>query len=404
MSVLTVKPKFLYPHSRRFPFDEVSEKIVRAIEKRNWKVPGITVEFQTYGSGEAIFQYVKSIVGDNFKLEFGRSQASIKDFDGTVIFNDAAALRTAYIPKQGLQISSVDSYDVSYFLYIGENWDKDKHQFMDSFNSFDENYAKKYNKPRTCLLYIGSYVNFKSTELIAESYCGRYCYPERNEPTRINLEQTFKTFVSWLEEYVLNYIISFPESDTIETPQRMEELIPYKGPWPNVFCICNKRDAERIQEGKVDPNILPPESRYVPIYNTMQLVHSFVKSNGRFPDLAYEFFIWCNVNQEINSTDKDFLSDIFYRCDYIVSLKLKYANGIYVVDNAKYTETLEKILETIAPRTYLTKKELGEALAARVDTLIPISEYKGDYKKPFVLIGRELDFDEVGWLAPIRHN
>ena len=52
MSVLTTTPQFLYPYSRQFPFDEVAEKIVRAIEKRNWKVPGITVEFDIYGSGE----------------------------------------------------------------------------------------------------------------------------------------------------------------------------------------------------------------------------------------------------------------------------------------------------------------------------------------------------------------
>ena len=53
MTLLTVKPQFLYPRSRQFPFDEIAENIVRALEKRNWNVPGIEVEFDTYGSGEA---------------------------------------------------------------------------------------------------------------------------------------------------------------------------------------------------------------------------------------------------------------------------------------------------------------------------------------------------------------
>lgn len=68
MSVLTTKPKFLYPKSRMFPFDEVTEKIVKGLEKRNWSVPGITVDFHTYGSGEAKYRRVEYVHGENFKL------------------------------------------------------------------------------------------------------------------------------------------------------------------------------------------------------------------------------------------------------------------------------------------------------------------------------------------------
>ena len=77
MSVLTTKPTFLYPHSRQFPFDEVAEKIVRALEKRNWNVPGISVDFYTYGSGEAKYKMVNHIIGSDFKLSFCRSQGKL---------------------------------------------------------------------------------------------------------------------------------------------------------------------------------------------------------------------------------------------------------------------------------------------------------------------------------------
>ena len=40
--------QFLYPTSRMFPVDEVCEKIVRELEKRDWNVPDINVEFYSY--------------------------------------------------------------------------------------------------------------------------------------------------------------------------------------------------------------------------------------------------------------------------------------------------------------------------------------------------------------------
>lgn len=75
MSVLTVKPKFLYPHSRQFPFDEVAEKIVRELKKRNFDIPGIEVELDSYGSGEEKYIYVSMIKG----ADFNYGSAEFKD-------------------------------------------------------------------------------------------------------------------------------------------------------------------------------------------------------------------------------------------------------------------------------------------------------------------------------------
>ena len=82
----------------------------------------------------------------------------------------------------------------------------------------------------------------------------------------------------------------------------------------------------------------------------------------------------------------------------IVAVKLRYANQVYVVDNAIYKETRKQIFESIAPRDRLTGTELGRAYAARAKTIIPIAEYKGGYKEPIILINRELDFDEIAWI------
>jgi len=395
MSVLNVKPKFLYPYSRQFPFDEVAEKIVRALEKRNWKVPGITVEFDTYGSGEAKFKRVCQIKGENFKLRFSRIQGRLNK-----TLNDIAALESVYIPKEIIRVYE-DESGPTYYLYVGENWDKDKEWFMDSIKVN----SKLRGEPRRYLRYSGNTYKSRATDLVHSTDLGREYSPLEDEPRVINLEQKFKEFTSWLEEYVLDYILSFPEETMRE--ETVVELIPYEGPWPIVFSLCDWKDAERISQGKENPNELPLEKRHAYFGHGRRLVPLEVSNNDRFPQIARKGFIWCDVNPKITPNSK--INEISRYIDWemcpifggahLVAVRLKYANDVYVADNAKYVEKRHQIFESIAPRDRLTDKELGDAKAARGATIIPITEYNGDYKDPIVLINRELDFDEIEWLV-----
>ena len=392
MSVLTTKPQFLYPCSRQFPFDEVTEKIVRAIEKRNWKVSGITIEFDTYGSGEAKYQMVRSIIGDNFKLYFGRFQGHINDR-----WNDIAALHSVCIPKQILEVFK-DESGPNYYLYVGEDWDSDKEWFMNSIKV----HSKLYKEPRRYLRYQGNSYKKRPKELIADNDLGREYSPIGNEPVRINLEQKFKEFTAWLEDFVLKYILSFPEENTIQSPIPLEELIPYEGPWHTIYSVCNWRDVARIKKGKKNPSELPLEERHAYIGSGRRLVPLDVHCNARFPKIAYEGFIWCDVNQkdEVNQNTKlvyevmSAMGSIFDK-NHIVAINLKYANHVYVADNSKFEETRQQLFKAIAPRERLTDEELGNAFASRGATIVPITEYKGGYKEPIVLINRELEFEEI---------
>ncbi len=414
MSLLTTTPTFLYPHSRQFPFDEVAEKIVKAIEKRNWKVPGITIEFDTYGSGEAKYQMVRSITGDNFKLYFCRIQGRLKGNwnDPAELFfgeykskyNDTAALSSVCIPKQILEVYN-DESGPDYYLYVGKDWEADKEWFMNSIKV----HSKLNKEHRRYLMYSGKSYCRRAKELIADNDFNREYSPEGNEPVSINLEQKFNEFTEYLEKFVLGYILSFEEAKIILPPIPMEEPIPYKGPWTTIYSICELRDAERIKIGKKDPNDLPPEERYAYFGSSHRLVPLDVSCNGRFPKIAYEGFIWCDVNKNQNVTkNSEFIYEVmsamhfFGAIHYIVSIKLKYANQVYVVDNSKYEETRKQLFEAIAPRDRLTDEELGQALAARGATIVPITEYKGDFKEPILLINRELEFDEIDGLVKIE--
>jgi len=394
MSVLTTTPKFLYPHSRQFPFDEVAEKIVRAIEKRNWRVPGITVEFDSYGSGEAKYQLVRCIKGDNFKLYFSRYQGNLNK-----CWNDAAAICSICIPKQIIEVYS-DESGPTYYLYVGNKWETDKEWFMNSTKV----HSKLNKEPRRYLQYKGNYgCNQRATELVADDDLDREYSPEGNEPVRMNLEEKFGEFTAWLEKFVLEYILSFKEEDIIEPPIPAEELIHYKGSWATIYSICDWREAERIKKGQENPNELSPEERHAYIGSGHRLVPLDVKRNGRFPKIAYEGFIWCAVNQ-----NAEFVNEIKSMCysfseKYIVAIKLKYANQVYVVDNSKFEEKRQQLFKDIAPRERLTDEELYDVYAARGATIVPITEYKGDYKEPIVLINRELDFNEIEVLSELKN-
>ena len=384
MSVLTVKPEFLYPISRQFPFDEVAEKIVRALEKRNWNVPGITVKFDVYGSGEAKYKLVRHIIGENFKLYFCRVQRTLPGG----IWNDTAALHEIYIPKQHLEVFD-DESGPTFHLYVGENWEADKKWFMDSIkvNSKLRGEARRY------LRYSGKAYNKRARELVADDDLDREYSPKGDEPKSFKIKDKFNEFTAYLEEVVLNYILLFPEEPVKEFVP--DKLIPYEGPWSIVYSYCSNREAERIIQGKKDAKELPAHERHAFFGSGVRLVPLGVRNNGKFPRVANDGFIWCDVNSQISSAVGDEMKSFMRNDNNIISIKLKYANDVYVVDHAVYETTRQQTFKDIAPRDRMNDDEHDNVLATRGATIIPITEYKGNYRQPIVLIGRELDFDEV---------
>lgn len=384
MSVLTVKPQFLYPHSRQFPFDEVAEKIVKALEKRNWKVPGVKVDFYVYGSGEAKYKKVYKIIGKDFKMCFSRCQGRLSSGR----WNDTAALQDVYIPRQGIEVYD-DESGPTYYMYVGKNWEVDREWFMNSIKV----HSKLSGKPRRYLRYKGNAYCRRSDKLVADNDLQREYLPEGDEPRELNLEDKFAEFTSWLQKFVLDYILKFPE---VELEEVATELIPYTAPWSTVYGICNNEEEFRILQGQADPALLQPDERHAQFGMMPRLVPLYVPNRKRFPKVAYEGFIWCDTEENLSWEIKNAASG-----NYLVTVKLKYANDVYVVDNAVYRDAREKAFEAIAPRDRLTNEELSDCEAARAATIIPITEYKGNYRQPFVLIARELDFDEIESIRPL---
>ena len=381
MSVLTVKPKFLYPHSRQFPFDEVAEKIVRELKKRNFDIPGIEVELDLYGSGEEKYIYVSMIKGADFKLWFCRVQGQLSKSK-----NDIAAIHEIKIPRQELCVYE-DESGPTYRIYVGDDWEKDKEWFFNTIKI----HAKLRGESKKYLIYSGNTYKSRAVYLLPDKDLGREYEPEEGEPQRIEVKDVFSNITEYLTKNVLEYILKFPEAEVIVDP-KIEEVIPYKGKHTLLYSLCNGKDKYIIDTGKKNPLELPPEKRCV-----------------RFGMRG----IWCDINtsEKITreATKSDFLPEVVWNMDwmtslYIVAIRPKYANGIFVIDESKFEERRQELFKQIAPRDTLTDEELDSAYDARKATEIPVNDYKGDYKKPIVIITRELDFDEIEWVSEMSLN
>jgi len=200
--------RFLYPKSRQFPFDEVCENIVRSLEKRNWTVPGIKVEFQEYGSSESKLRYVSKIEGNDFRLYFCRIQGSLGSR-----FNDIAAVNNLFIKRMSLTVYD-DESGPTFYTYVGKDWPRDKVLFV---NGAKVN-SKLRHEPRMYLVYHGSCVKPKSGEiiytrrgtrspyLVNDDDFGREYDARGQEPLYYETHAIMDEFKTTLENDVLNLI------------------------------------------------------------------------------------------------------------------------------------------------------------------------------------------------------
>ncbi len=210
--------QFLYPKSRQFPMDEVCERIVRELEKRNWDVPGITVEHDTYGSGDEKMTLVGKIDGADFRLLFGRPQGLAPG--GRFRFNDVAAVSELTIPGKDLNVYEDESGPTLY-LYVGNDWEKDRERFM---NGPKVN-SKLYGEPKTYLEYegqcgcrqTGSFAGVFHTHpdrrpplLVHTNDIGREYDRERDEPETFMTGSVMEEFRRYLTDVVLKTIMSHP--------------------------------------------------------------------------------------------------------------------------------------------------------------------------------------------------
>ena len=362
--------QFLYPTSRQYPIDAVCEEIVRALEARNFDVPGIAVDFYTYGSGEQHVRHLSTATGENFSLHFGRPQGTLPGDT----WNDCAAVSTVTVGDKKLSIYQAGA-GPRFWLYVGDD-PVSRRKFLAS--SWPGVNSKLNGEPRTYLTYRGNYANEQGyarqgSMLLHNDDFGRE-YDPIDEPSVFVTSGIMRLFESYLREVVLAQISKQPEVERVELWPA-----PVAVPWPpdfgKLYCFATWEDVDRIHQGQQDKQQLPAPKRYGMSGNGWRLLSLGVPNDGTVPEIAYEGFLWCGT-EEPGPPHGLRVPGCYrgWRDDYMLCIRPNRANDIYIADHS-------------------------DDRLARARSIVPICEYRGGFSQPVVLVRRELGFDEVEVVA-----
>lgn len=381
--------QFLYPKSRQYPFDEVCERIVKEIEQRAWDIPGVTVEFDTYGTGDATYRYVSNIEGDDFRLHFCRPQGLLAPERK---WNDIAAVNRLVIPRHELTVYD-DESGPTLAVYVGNDWDADKQAFKHGLKVN----SKLYEQPRTYLLYHGHGYNRRRAGALAHNNdLGREYELEPGDIPFYETAVLFERFRLWLEDHVLSSILDAPVRPFVEPPT------PDPTPMPagfDLFCFGEHSDADRITKGADNP----PSDRYG-MQQSYRLANLGVRNDGTFNEVAYDGFVWCGIGA-VDATTQITALDIpgFYRWSdrfrYLLRVRPKHADGVWVADMGAREVYKQKVFDEHPEQDRLDDQQFAEFERMSPRSLVPITEYRGGYTSPVVLINRELSLDEVDMVS-----
>lgn len=181
-----------------------------------------------------------------------------------------------------------------------------------------------------------------------------------------------------------------------------EKPVPYTGPWEKLFTFCSRRDAERIAMGMDSPEEVPlgfryadaPGVRLVPLHYCIRnddpkMYYDRNNELDRGIGVYRDGYIWCGTSYEDGASGKVELLPAGAQWGatrlpsmhqtHLETISLKYANFVYVVDDAAFRKDLSR----------------EDAFYERAKTMVPICDYGGKYVSPFVIICRDIMFDEI---------
>ena len=391
MSETSEIPQFLYPTKRQFPFDEVCDRIVRALAARAFAVPGFVVEQHDYGSGAQKLRHVSSIKSaqsaidlghHDVKIEFGRPQGTLPGGR----WNDCAAVGAVQLPKRSLRVYE-DESGPTYEIYVGDDWERDRSTWWTRPN------ARLNNEPRLCVRYSGAYPRYRGKrppQLAAESDRREY-EPEGKEPRTFDTAAVMEEFRAYLHDVVLPAIEAYPVVESIEplvTPP-----VPMPGSGGPFFAYGDGGDARRIEIGKKKIDDLIPPDRYGMAGNGRRLAPLGIKRGTDLPEVAFDGFLWCGTIGAAGWRVPGDACGVFQ--DVLIKVTPRDARGIYVADHAAYERRRAELGAAMRPRERFTDAEVNDFIRARACTIVPIVDYRGDYEDPVYLINRELGIEEV---------
>lgn len=202
---------FLYPRMDLFPFDEVSKRIILALEARAWNVPGVVVEFSMRNQLAPKISHVRCIRTNECRLTFARMQGYVPYENREIA--DHAGLGAIVIPTAEIRIEE-DGRVSAFYTNVGRN--------AELFLSDRRMGNKREDHSRTYLLYAPSFQSSKAFVetvwhpherapfLVHTNDRHRECDLEPGDPPFFETAQVLEEFRRWLEIELLAHIEAHP--------------------------------------------------------------------------------------------------------------------------------------------------------------------------------------------------
>lgn len=205
--------------------------------------------------------------------------------------------------------------------------------------------------------------------------------------------------IAWLAENVLNPLREAPKPEVQATKLPEEEPFPTDKIGP-LYAFVDEEALRRIALIKNNPGKAYPDERKA--VGPGKRLLSLGMPRGDAPGLVYDGYVWCGVGTIGENTDLNGIKEIGleYRWDDspfhsqgVAVIKPKTATDVYVIDWQKWDDYRDRTFTPTHNR--LTDAEYAEMHRVVARTIVPITEYRGNYRKPIVLIGRDVELDEV---------
>jgi hypothetical protein len=333
---------------------DMPRRIVDELIARNWDVPGVTVRFHYCGTGDAKFIAVDSITTQHARIDF--------TVDGRII-RVVGGRRQLDVWWGPTGFSSIHVHD-----YTGSDWEADAADFMtDEHKSYrypsgvPRNYAS-YRGACNCTNLQGAI--FSSLQPLVKIVLGR------PNPFAGVMHEHNGEVSPWL-------VLEGPQGTKIQHYHTADVLRE------------RRRWLEHMMLAPIRGSLLPDEVRDVLIEEPIP----FPAGLGPFYTFAtpsdVDRFGGVSVGASSANASGPVSADNWDT--HSIQVEPAFANNIYVGDGSVYGNP--------DAREYADGNEhyaaLVEADRRVASTIVPVTDYQGNYRWPVLLIGRELAFDEI---------
>lgn len=399
---------FVYPVAHPELFRDLPGRIVKALEERNWDVPGVVVKFRVHGTGDAKRRTVSSIRNGDLMMEFTVSGDLMRLVSG----------------KQDLNIwwNAEGFSSMSLAVYGGFDWETDREWFVSQSSKChgerngDPRYLSYKGKcgcenlqdaiftglgslralwqgdGETLLYALHEHQGVVPPLLVfTDNHYGTEYLPGESDPLVLQTADVFGVLATDLAHLLATLTACALPAERIDVFAEKPAL-----PWlitDGLFCFGTEGDRERIQTGRQDSLALAPQDRY----GMRPHDHTFLsgcRGLDRYPDAIEDGVLLAAVGDPTNDAPPYMLEIPGHKPwseqRYVLRITPNRADGIYIADWAARGD----------PANW---GEGGRTIADLnlLDTFIPISKYNDTYGQPVVVSTRELDFDEVEiWSGP----